>query len=74
MLNYPGRLTPALFNYPRNPSSHCSSTVPVKKPGGNQELDPGTRTRNALPRCRGERGLALLTQRWAALQHITAGP
>jgi hypothetical protein len=51
--------------------------VPVKKPVGNQELDPGTRTRNALLRglrCRGERGFALLTQRWAALQHITADP
>ena len=51
--------------------------VPVKKPAGNQELDTGTRTRNALLRdlrCRGERGFALLTQRWAALQHITADP
>jgi len=51
--------------------------VPVKKPAGNQELDPGTRTRNALLRglrCRGERGFALLTQRWAALQHVTADP
>jgi DDE superfamily endonuclease len=51
--------------------------TPVKKPAGNQELDPDTRTRNALLRdlrCRGERGFALLTQRWAALQHITADP
>jgi DDE superfamily endonuclease len=51
--------------------------TPVKRPGGNQELDVGTRTRNALLRdlrCRGERGFALLTQRWAALQHITADP
>ena len=51
--------------------------TPVKKPAGNQELDTGTRTRNALLRdlrCRGERGFALLTQRWAALQHITADP
>jgi hypothetical protein len=51
--------------------------VPVKRPAGNQELDPGTQTRNALLRglrCRGERGFALLTQRWAALQHITADP
>jgi len=40
--------------------------TPAKRPAGNQELDPGTRTRNALPRdlrYRGERGLALLTQR-----------
>jgi hypothetical protein len=51
--------------------------TPVKRPAGNQELDIGTRTRNALLRdlrCRGERGFALLTQRWAALQHITADP
>jgi len=51
--------------------------TPVKKPAGNQELDIGTRTRNALLRdlrCRGERGFALLTQRWTALQHITASP
>jgi hypothetical protein len=51
--------------------------TPVKKPSGNQDLDIATRTRNALLRdlrCRGERGFALLTQRWAALQHITAGP
>ncbi len=51
--------------------------TPVKKPAGNQELDIDTSTRNALLRdlrCRGERGFALLTQRWAALQHITADP
>jgi hypothetical protein len=51
--------------------------VPFKNPAGNQELDAGARTRNALLRdlrCRGERGFALLTQRWAALQHITADP
>jgi hypothetical protein len=51
--------------------------TPAKRPAGNQELDIGTRTRNALLRdlrCRGEREVALLTQRWAALQHITADP
>jgi hypothetical protein len=51
--------------------------TPVRKPAGNQELDIDTRTRNALLRdlrCRGERGFALLTQRWAALQQITADP
>jgi hypothetical protein len=51
--------------------------VPFKNPAGNQELDADARTRNALLRdlrCRGERGFALLTQRWAALQHITADP
>jgi hypothetical protein len=51
--------------------------VPAKNQPGIPELDIGSRTRNALLRdlrCRGERGFALLTQRWAALQHITASP
>jgi hypothetical protein len=51
--------------------------VPVKSPGGNQELSIGTRTRNTLLRglrFQGERGFALLTRRWALLQHITASP
>jgi hypothetical protein len=51
--------------------------VPVKNQPGIPELDTGARTRNALLRdlrCRGERGFALLTQRWAALQHVTASP
>jgi hypothetical protein len=49
--------------------------IPARKPAGNQEHDIDTRTRNALLRdlrCRGERGFALLTQRRAILQHITA--
>jgi hypothetical protein len=51
--------------------------IPVKQPPGGHELDLGNRTRNALQRslrCRGERGFALLTQRWRTLQHITASP
>jgi hypothetical protein len=51
--------------------------VPVKNPPGNQRLDPDTKTRNSLLRglrSQGERGFALLTQRWTALQHITASP
>jgi hypothetical protein len=51
--------------------------VPVKNPGGNQRLDPDTKTRNGLLRglrSQGERGFALLTQRWTALQRITASP
>ena len=51
--------------------------IPVKQPAGGRELDIGTRTRNALLRslrCLGERGFALLTGRWRALQHITASP
>ena len=42
-----------------------------------RELDENQRTRNLLLRglrSQGERGFALLTRRWAALQHITASP
>jgi len=51
--------------------------VPVKKPAGVKELDVNTRTRNALlssARCLGERGFALLSQRWQTLQNVTASP
>jgi hypothetical protein len=51
--------------------------IPVKQPTGGQELDINTRTRNAIQRslrCLGERGFALLSQRWRTLQHITASP
>jgi hypothetical protein len=51
--------------------------VPVKKPAGVKELDINTRTRNALlrsARCLGERGFALLTERWRTLQHVTVSP
>jgi hypothetical protein len=37
----------------------------------------GSLSRNALlrsARCLGERGFALLTQRWQTLQHVTASP
>lgn len=51
--------------------------TPVKKPKGVKELDINTRTRNMLlssARCLGERGFALLSQRWKALQNVTASP
>lgn len=51
--------------------------IPVKSPGGNQELAPGNRTWNTLLRglrFQGERGFSLLTQRWTVLQHTTASP
>jgi hypothetical protein len=51
--------------------------IPVKQPSGGGELDISTRTRNAIQRslrCLGERGFALLNQRWRTLQHITASP
>ena len=51
--------------------------VPVKSPGGSQELAPDNQARNSLLRSlrfQGERGFALLTQHWAFLQHTTASP
>jgi hypothetical protein len=51
--------------------------IPVKQPIDGRELDINNRTRNALQRslrCLGERGFALLNQRWRTLQHITASP
>ena len=51
---------------------------PIQKRGTPpRELDDDQLTRNLLLRglrCQGERGFALLTRRWAALQHITASP
>ena len=50
--------------------------VPVKKPRRG-ELDPDTKTRNALLRSlryQGERGFALMPQRWRALQHVMISP
>jgi hypothetical protein len=51
--------------------------APVAKNKGITELDIDTQARNALirsVRCLGERGFALLTQRWTTLKHTTASP
>ena len=51
--------------------------IPVKQPPGGRELDADTRSRNAIQRslrCLVERGFALLTGRWRALQRFTASP
>ncbi len=50
--------------------------VPVKKPRRG-ELDINTKTRNALLRSlryQGERGFALMSQRWRAIQHVSLSP
>jgi hypothetical protein len=55
----------------------CGIHVPVRKPAGGGELDLNTRTRNALlrsPRCLGERGFALMSQRWRTLQRVMLSP
>jgi hypothetical protein len=51
--------------------------TPVKKPKNGRALDIDTQTYNALLRslrCLGERGFALLSQRWRTLQHVTLSP
>jgi len=51
--------------------------VPVRKLAGIKELDPDTKTRNALLRSlryQGERGFALMSQRWRAIQHVSLSP
>ena len=51
--------------------------VPFKNPADGNALAVGNRAHNALQRslrCLGERGFALLTQRWTALQHTTLSP
>jgi DDE superfamily endonuclease len=51
--------------------------TPVKNPKDGRELDINTRTYNALLRslrCLGERGFALLVQRWRTLQHVSLSP
>ena len=67
---------PCLADGGYEPAGHGICT-PVKKPRGGPELDTGAQARNMLLRslrCLGERGFALLTQRWQALKHVTASP
>ena len=51
--------------------------TPIKQPAGGQVLAADNQAYNTLhraTRCRGERGFALLTRRWRALQRITVSP
>jgi hypothetical protein len=51
--------------------------TPIKKPADGKTLAVDDRAYNLLlrsTRCHGERGFALLTQRWQTLQHTTASP
>lgn len=67
---------PALADGGYEPAGHGICT-PVKRSRGGPELDISAQARNMLLRslrCLGERGFALLKQRWQTLQHITASP
>jgi hypothetical protein len=58
------------------PAGHGVCT-PAKRSRGGPDLDINALARNMLLRslrCLGERGFALLTQRWQTLQHVTASP
>jgi DDE superfamily endonuclease len=75
LANYTGKM-PALADCGYEGAGHGVLT-PVKKPKGVKELDINARTRNMLlssARCLGERGFALLSQRWKTLQNVTASP
>jgi hypothetical protein len=57
-------------------SAGAGVLVPVKQPV-RSELGVDTKTRNALQRSmryQGERGFALMSQRWRALQHVMVSP
>jgi len=67
---------PCLADGGYTPAGHGIHT-PVKRPRGGPDLDISAQARNMLLRslrCLGERGFALLKQRWQTLQHVTASP
>ena len=73
--NYTGQM-PGLVDCGYEGAGHGTFT-PVKKPKGVKELDLNAHTRNMLlssAGCLGERGFALLSQRWKTLQNVTASP
>jgi hypothetical protein len=58
------------MGYPPYDGAGIGILTPVGHPSDGRPLDFDTRTRNALlraPRCLGEHGFALLTQRWRTL-------
>jgi hypothetical protein len=67
---------PALADSGYESAGHGVYT-PIKHPADGKALALDNRAYNQLlrsTRCRGERGFALLTQRWRTLHHITASP
>jgi len=76
------RTPPPVMDYrplpiPATKAQVTASTPRSSNPPNGSELDITTRTRNMLLRslrCLGERGFALLTQRWRTLQHVTLSP
>lgn len=74
---YPATKTMPILADPGYQGAGHGVHVPFKQPAGGNELSVDNRTYNALLRalrCLGERGFALLTERWTTLQHITLSP
>jgi DDE superfamily endonuclease len=74
---YPAARTLPILADPGYQGAGHGIHVPFKQPTDGQQLAIDNRTYNALLRalrCLGERGFALLTERWTSLQHITLSP
>jgi hypothetical protein len=74
---YPATKTMPILADPGYQGAGHGICVPFKQPADGQRLAIDNRTYNALQRalrCLGERGFALLTERWTALQHTTLSP
>jgi hypothetical protein len=74
---YPAARTMPVLADPGYQGAGCGIYTPIKQPGDGNVLCVDNRTYNALLRalrCLGERGFALLTQRWRTLQQTTLSP
>jgi DDE superfamily endonuclease/Helix-turn-helix of DDE superfamily endonuclease len=74
---YPAATTVPVLADPGYQGAGQGVYVPFKQPTDGNVLSVDNRTYNGLqraPRCLGERGFALLTERWTALQHTTLSP
>ena len=74
---YPATRTMPILADPGYQSAGHGIITPFKHPTGGRQLDADNRTHNTLQRtlrCLGERGFALLTERWTALRHTTLSP
>jgi hypothetical protein len=74
---YPAAKTMPILADPGYEGAGHGIFTPFKQPADVPQLSVDNRTYNALLRalrCLGERGFALLTERWTTLQHITLSP
>jgi hypothetical protein len=74
---YPAAKTMPILADPGYQGAGHGIHTPFKQPADGNDLSIDNRTYNALLRalrCLGERGFAILTERWTTLQHITLSP